>query len=91
MLIVSPVHDLDAHAWIESGQWRCHLKLRSVEYPPAAWDNESEYAIVDGPLGIRWAMGQHCETKLLLRINVMSLDCLGHGKGFVIVGVSWSC
>ncbi len=58
MLIVSLVSALAARAWMESGHWKCHLKLRSMEYLPVAWDKESEYAIVDGSLGMRWAIGQ---------------------------------
>ncbi len=62
MLIVSWVCALAACAWMESGHWRCHQNCRSVEYPPTAWDKASEYAIVDGSLGMRWAMGQCLET-----------------------------
>ncbi len=79
VLIVSCVFALVARAWMESGHWRCHQKCRSVEYPPVAWDKESEYAIVDGSLGMRGAMGQCCETKLLARINMMrSVRLLRH-------------
>ncbi len=57
MLIVSPMHALAVWAWNESDHWRYHQNWRSVEYPPAAWDVDSKYVIVDGSLGMRWAMG----------------------------------
>ncbi len=37
---------------------RCHQKWRCVEKPPAACNEESELAMVEGSLGTRWAMGQ---------------------------------
>ncbi len=57
MLIVSPMSALAACAWMGSGHWRCHQNWRSVEYPPAAWDEESKYVIVDGSLGMRGQWG----------------------------------
>ena len=71
MLIVSPDRALAALAWMRSGQRRCHQKCRDVEYLPAAWDDESEYAIADGSLDTRWAMGQRRKMWLLPRIDMI--------------------
>ncbi len=71
MLMVSPVRALALHAWMGSGHWRCHKNCRSLEYPLAAWDEESKYAIVDGSLGMMWEIDQCLETKLLSRIDMM--------------------
>ncbi len=71
MLMVSPMCALAARAWMWSGHWMCHQNLRSVENPRATCDNESKYATAEWSLGMRWTMGQHRETEISIRIDVM--------------------
>ncbi len=52
--------------------WKCHQNVKESKYPLAVLEEESDYAVADGSLGVRWTRVQHHRMVGSSRMSMMN-------------------